>query len=173
MIGILDAAVAAWQPNAEPTTKRPALPDKWKYLSRLSASNPLRPVRANVYEAMEALLALVWPASTPMSSTECSQKLRKDPLKRKHEKLDAQRKCDAENDGQGELERLWREEDDCLASGGGLLPLQAEGVEAYRNAQRERIEELLVREAQLYTTREFTEKLLVADFIKYVDFIQK
>ena len=98
IIGVLDAAVAACQPDVETATKRPALPDKWKYLTKLSATSPLRPQRSNVYEAMEALLSLVWPA---MSSTERSRKLRKDTTKRKHElKLDAQRKRDAMNDGQ-------------------------------------------------------------------------
>ena len=48
-------------------------------------------------------------------------------------------------------------------------PLQAQGAEALeanRNAQRDQIEVLLVRQAQLYTTREFTEDLLLFDFLE-------
>ena len=42
--------------------RRPALPDRWKFLTQLAAHHRLRPSRENAYEVMDALLELCWPS---------------------------------------------------------------------------------------------------------------
>jgi hypothetical protein len=56
--------------------KTPALPDRYDNLNKLKSGNPRRPVRAAVYDAMDALIAAAWPPTPPMSNTERSQKKR-------------------------------------------------------------------------------------------------
>ena len=58
--------------------RRPALPDRWKYLNKLSDNNEHRSSRAAAYAAMDALLEDVW---RPMSNTERKRRERMQPYK--------------------------------------------------------------------------------------------
>ena len=42
--------------------RRPALPDRRRFLTKLAAHHRLRPSRENAYEVMDALLELCWPS---------------------------------------------------------------------------------------------------------------
>ena len=73
MMKLLGVITSSMQIERSQRGARPRLPDRWKYLNKLAESNPNRPLRAAVFEAMDQLLALVWPS---MTSTERSQKAR-------------------------------------------------------------------------------------------------
>ena len=56
--------------------RRPAAPDRARFLNKLAPSHPLRPAREAAFTAMDNLLAIAW---LPATSTERSQKKRNRP----------------------------------------------------------------------------------------------
>ena len=54
--------------------RRPALPDRWRFLTKLAAHHRLRPSHENAYEVMDALLELCWP-SGGQTSTQRSRRI--------------------------------------------------------------------------------------------------
>lgn len=175
MVTVLNAVVAAWQQSAgqRQAKERPELPHRWKHFTKLSNSSPYKQARAAAYKAMDALLKLLYVA---VPSTQRSLKHREDPQKRKRDnELTAQRRQDAKDGGQAGLDRLWREYDELEAAGVCFdifgAPLQPVVVtdemrQGQEERRRRRIEELLVREAELHTDRFTMDGLLVADVIE-------
>ena len=80
----LQPTMDQWAYGVAPRNSRPGLPDRWKYLNKLGESSALRPPRAAAYEAMDALLDMVWPIAQA-TSTKRSHKARADEIYRSEE----------------------------------------------------------------------------------------
>ena len=80
-----------WAHGVPSRGTRPGVPNRWKYLNKLADQSPKRASRAAAYQAVDALLDMVWPIAHD-SSTERSRKARADPTYRMVEvELDEQR----------------------------------------------------------------------------------
>ena len=55
--------------------RKPALPDRARFLNKLASSHGFRPTREQLYKAMDELLDVAW---APLSSAERSKTLRED-----------------------------------------------------------------------------------------------
>jgi hypothetical protein len=85
MTNILDDLEFDFLPRrARKRTPRPwiLMPDRWKYLNKLTQDSPLRRARAAAYSAIRTLLDTAWP---PLTSTQRSRRSRRDPAYRKRE----------------------------------------------------------------------------------------
>ena len=89
---LLKQATSAVQKERPHRGNKPSMADRWFWTGRLGDHDARKPLRANAYDAMEVLLALVWPT---MTSTERSHRLRKDPEKCEAEQA---RNTDAKNE---------------------------------------------------------------------------
>ena len=74
-------SVEQWAYGIPSRGVRPGLPNRNKYWKKLGDGTALKAARGAAYEAMDALLDLVWP-TTHASSTERSRKAHADPLYR-------------------------------------------------------------------------------------------
>lgn len=81
----LQPTLEQWALGAAPRGTRPGVPNRWRYLHRLDDAHAAKPLRKNVYEAMDALLELIWPKTEASSSTERSRKARADKTYRDQE----------------------------------------------------------------------------------------